>query len=185
MKGLIMDPILVLALMPVLGFVVFMVVYWISNIRDSKQFKGDHILIEEIELWLRTLPKKKEDNKEDENQVTPEEKKAYHKKKSADWYQNNKELTKERMGDRPQTIRREKKRIVQEIKSNNPCTDCGQFFHYSMMDFDHVRGVKIGDVGTLSGKNAPLKVILEEIEKCELVCANCHRYRSWTRMQGE
>lgn len=30
------------------------------------------------------------------------------------------------------------------------------------------------EISTLVGKGAPLKLIVEEIEKCELLCANCH-----------
>jgi hypothetical protein len=44
------------------------------------------------------------------------------------------------------------------------------------MDFDHVRGTKISDVSNLRTTKA-----LEEIKKCELVCAVCHRLRTMER----
>ena len=74
-----------------------------------------------------------------------------------------------------------KRRLVAELKSG-PCLDCGLRFHHAAMDFDHVRGVKINDVATLvsNGRSG----ILEEIAKCELVCANCHRVRTYRRLHG-
>lgn len=55
-----------------------------------------------------------------------------------------------------------------------PCADCGDTFHYSQMDFDHVHGEKVREVPLLKNKAA----ILKEAAKCDVVCANCHRERS-------
>lgn len=70
---------------------------------------------------------------------------------------------------------------VQELKTENPCVQCGQHYHYSAMDFDHVRGEKVANVATLADAGYSLDVVKEEIAKCDLVCANCHRYRTWQR----
>jgi len=64
-------------------------------------------------------------------------------------------------------------RFVAALK-NVPCTDCGGTFHYCQMDFDHVRGEKLGGVSRMNTR----EVILEEVAKCEVVCANCHRERT-------
>jgi hypothetical protein len=64
-------------------------------------------------------------------------------------------------------------RFVASLK-NVPCADCGGMFHYCQMDFDHVRGEKLGGVSRMNTKEA----ILEEVAKCEVVCANCHRERT-------
>jgi hypothetical protein len=51
------------------------------------------------------------------------------------------------------------------------------------MDFDHVRGKKLYEIGSSIGcMNA--QQLLAEIAKCEVVCANCHRMRTHTRKQG-
>jgi hypothetical protein len=50
------------------------------------------------------------------------------------------------------------------------------------MQFDHVRGEKLGDVSALI-RTAPHAVVLAEIEKCDLVCANCHADRTYRRAQ--
>lgn len=60
-----------------------------------------------------------------------------------------------------------------------PCTDCGDTFRPEAMDFDHVRGVKVANVSDMVGR--PTRELLEEIAKCELVCAVCHRVRTVDR----
>lgn len=74
------------------------------------------------------------------------------------------------------------RRHVRAIK-DNPCVDCGGWFHFSAMDFDHVRGSKDGNVSELVARGRSLRLIDREIAKCDLVCSNCHRVRTWTRNQ--
>lgn len=69
---------------------------------------------------------------------------------------------------------------IVELKSNTPCKDCGIQYHFCIMDFDHKDGeVKSFGIGKMStrGKN----LIEQEIAKCDLVCANCHRMRTFKR----
>jgi hypothetical protein len=47
------------------------------------------------------------------------------------------------------------------------------------MDFDHVRGEKFKGVGGMFGCSQVR--VLAEIAKCELVCACCHRIRTFQR----
>lgn len=76
--------------------------------------------------------------------------------------------------------RRQKLRsLIIELKSV-PCTDCGNRFPYYVMDFDHVRGDKQRNISQLVHAGATDQM-LAEIEKCEVVCANCHRIRTFTR----
>jgi hypothetical protein len=49
------------------------------------------------------------------------------------------------------------------------------------MDLDHVRGEKVASVSTFSRQTRSLDALLAEIEKCDPVCANCHRERSQQR----
>ena len=74
-------------------------------------------------------------------------------------------------------------RDIQYIKEANPCTDCKNYFPYYVMQFDHVRGRKVMKVNRLvyvTGR----KNVDAEIDKCELVCANCHAIRSYKRQHG-
>ncbi len=63
---------------------------------------------------------------------------------------------------------------------DQPCTDCRQRYIAAVMEFDHVRGSKRKDVS----RAKTLASALQEITKCELVCANCHRVRTYERAQA-
>lgn len=71
-----------------------------------------------------------------------------------------------------------------EIKSQ-PCTDCGLCFDPCCMDFDHVRGEKTHPISHMLRQEYSMERIEEEIAKCELVCANCHRIRTRDRQLGK
>lgn len=58
----------------------------------------------------------------------------------------------------------------------SPCVDCGLSFHPCCMDFDHVRGDKVLVISKMF--TCSWERVLQEIEKCDLVCANCHRIRT-------
>ena len=66
-----------------------------------------------------------------------------------------------------------------------PCTDCGQRFHPVAMDFDHVRGEKLANVSALFCAQWSLDQIQIELNKCELVCACCHRLRTLKRATSD
>lgn len=67
------------------------------------------------------------------------------------------------------------KAFVDDLKYKIPCADCVRLFKPCQMDFDHVRGEKVEQVSRLIGDPR----LRDEITKCELVCANCHRVRTW------
>jgi hypothetical protein len=79
--------------------------------------------------------------------------------------------------------RRERNRsIVIEIK-HSPCADCSQIFPPVCMDFDHRTGEekiygRTGGVARLVNTGSSVEKLLAEIQKCDLVCANCHRIRT-------
>lgn len=49
------------------------------------------------------------------------------------------------------------------------------------MDFDHVRGEKKFNLAVAANKNISIARIQDEIAKCDVVCANCHRERTFKR----
>ena len=71
-------------------------------------------------------------------------------------------------------------RYLKEVKEKNPCMDCKISYPYYMMDFDHVRGKKQANVAELINTLSK-KRIDTEIAKCEVVCSNCHRARTYMR----
>lgn len=58
-----------------------------------------------------------------------------------------------------------------------PCMDCNKVYPWYVMDFDHVRGEKKFNIG--ASRHCGINKIKEEIEKCEIVCSNCHRFRTY------
>lgn len=70
--------------------------------------------------------------------------------------------------------RNKKKEQLRDIKSRKGCKDCG-IKDWRVLDFDHLgnKAFGIADRPDLSWK-----VILAEVEKCEVRCANCHRIKT-------
>jgi hypothetical protein len=68
---------------------------------------------------------------------------------------------------------------------NVPCMDCGVRYPPCAMDFDHRDGSsKRAAVSRMIGR-AGRPRILEEVAKCDIVCANCHRLRTFRRRLGQ
>lgn len=84
---------------------------------------------------------------------------------------------------RIESAKKQKQRLklwVREQKSK-PCLDCNTVYPYYVMQFDHRPGtVKIDAISRL-GKDGRVKIVQVEIDKCDLVCANCHAVRTFNR----
>jgi hypothetical protein len=72
------------------------------------------------------------------------------------------------------------KRKLAEIKEASGCVDCGINNHI-ILDFDHLRNKKY-NISRMIHDGFSWKAIKKEIEKCEIVCANCHRIRTYNRL---
>lgn len=70
--------------------------------------------------------------------------------------------------------------FINELKAVTPCMDCKNIYNPVVMDFDHLHA-KTANVSRLVHSSLSLESIREEITKCELVCANCHRIRTYER----
>lgn len=68
--------------------------------------------------------------------------------------------------------------IVNAAK-DRPCADCGREFPSYVMDLDHVRGEKVMAVGAMVARCVSYERLLAEIAKCDVVCSNCHRERTY------
>lgn len=67
------------------------------------------------------------------------------------------------------------------LKESLACTDCGEKFPAYVMHWDHLPGhQKIASISDLVGSRRRT-LTLTELEKCELVCANCHVLRTISR----
>ncbi|SRR6266498_4310479 len=93
-----------------------------------------------------------------------------------EYYKQNREKISKQQREN-QAVRREENRIfIREVK-NVPCADCGVKYPWYCMDFDHVQGEKEFNVSMMIEKSRAR--IQKEIDKCEVVCSNCHRERTY------
>lgn len=77
------------------------------------------------------------------------------------------------------------RQFIHETKHNKPCVDCHEIFPHYILDFDHLPGFeKKFNVSNASNASS-LQAIQDEVKKCELVCANCHRHRTFMRLAKE
>ncbi len=68
---------------------------------------------------------------------------------------------------------------VRQLLQRQPCTDCG-LADPVVLEFDHV-GEKRATVASLVGTGASPDRLDEELQRCEVVCVNCHRRRTAAR----
>lgn len=93
-------------------------------------------------------------------------------------------------GQKDKTLKRNRDRRnhiskwLHEYKSGKCCADCGENYPYWMLDFDHLpeKGSKSFNIALFRTTTMSLEKVKEEVEKCEVVCANCHRNRTFYRI---
>lgn len=85
--------------------------------------------------------------------------------------------TSTRQRDRRNKIRK----FLQEYKSTHPCKDCKEQYPYWIMQFDHLQN-KDFTIAMFSTTTSDLELIKSEVEKCDVVCANCHANRTFHRL---
>ncbi len=70
---------------------------------------------------------------------------------------------------------------LNKLKESKPCQDCGKYYEAFLMDYDHLPGnLKADNVSNIL-RNYGWDKVVEELEKCDLVCCMCHRRRSKER----
>ena len=100
----------------------------------------------------------------------PKVKKAKHAEYSREHYLKNRADTRQRTKD----IKAKEKAKWYLFKSTLKCTHCG-FGHVATMDFHHEDpSTKEGSVHQFIS-NGQFAKAYEEIKKCIVLCANCHR----------
>lgn len=91
---------------------------------------------------------------------------------SKEWYENNKERhnkqTREWHRNNPKRL------FVEQLKQSSNCMMCG-FSHPAALQFHHRDpSSKVEAVANMLGGKYSLDDIKAEIDKCDLLCANCH-----------
>lgn len=99
-----------------------------------------------------------------------EAQKKYHR----DWYHAHKDVYGPRKRIRGLRTRRFIRRILNEFKLIVGCKECGYCKHPRALEFHHrdpvTKKFDISSGATVYG----LKRVLEEVDKCDVLCANCH-----------
>ncbi len=100
-------------------------------------------------------------------------------------YLCNKDAYKKRGLINGRSSRRRLATLVYEYLENHPCVDCGQS-NPVLLDFDH-RNDKFKSISEMIKSRYSWAKIQEEISKCDVRCANCHRLRTakqfgWKRL---
>ncbi len=97
---------------------------------------------------------------------------------SAHYYSNH-EVEKAKRIDRKVKIRED----FNDLRSKLSCTACGQN-HPAALDFHHTDpSTKERNVTTAIHQGWSMSRVLEEMQKCTVLCASCHRILHWEERQ--
>lgn len=91
------------------------------------------------------------------------------------WYHKNKDRIRIKKRQQRVAYLRKLRAVLNEAKSK-PCADCGQNYPPYVMDFDH-KGNKEFVISDSLFKG--ISKLEQEMAKCDVVCANCHRERTF------
>lgn len=94
------------------------------------------------------------------------------------WYVENKQEHVARVGVRNEQARAAHRSRLTAYLLEHPCVDCGED-DLRVLDLDHEDpSLKLTGVARLLGMHVPWERIEQEIAKCSVRCANCHRRRT-------
>lgn len=102
------------------------------------------------------------------------------KEKRKQWYEERIKNPEYAEKLRKQARERDKyiKQFLAQYKLEKGCQDCGYNKHRTALDFDHVTGDKKFNLAF----SKSITQAKAEIKKCEVVCSNCHRIRTYNRI---
>jgi hypothetical protein len=105
------------------------------------------------------------------SRVTPEKNREYQRR----WLAKNKELQKARN----KANRDQKLSILRQYKVEKGCKQCGER-HPACLHFHHRnKEDKQHGITEMISQARSIKSIMSEIEKCDILCANCHAKEHW------
>lgn len=104
--------------------------------------------------------------------------KSCSRNKSKEYYNNNKEkhLIYTRKAKKDRIV--EAKQYILSLLAINPCTICKESDPV-VLEFDHLSNKK-KTIAEMVGEGYRLQSIKDEISKCQVLCANCHRRKTAT-----
>ena len=99
-----------------------------------------------------------------------------HKPFRKNWYEDNKERHLEQVKARKHEARNIAREYVWNYLSTHPCVECGENDPV-VLEFHHRHG-KDKAVSEMVTGGYPTSTIQGEIDKCDVLCANCHRKKT-------
>ena len=97
------------------------------------------------------------------------------RKISRKYYHDNREKHLKEVAIRKRKVIKNNQLKLLEILKNNSCFICG-FDNHLALEFDHIKGNKFKEIGRI--KEYSWKTIQKELDKCQILCANCHRIKT-------
>ena len=94
-------------------------------------------------------------------------------KQQSEWYESHKKEHLKNVRRNTNNARDAARPYVWEYLSTHPCSECGES-DPQVLEFDHISG-KTKDISAMVGQGYSLDTIQTEIDKCRVLCANCHR----------
>lgn len=113
----------------------------------------------------------------------PSNKPGYQKEYIRNHYLLNKDYYKAKAVARKAEELPRRRAIVNRFKLAKGCIDCGFNSHPEALDFDHVVGVKCFNISHAVNGMRSWNLVKDEIRKCEVRCANCHRIATASRRE--
>lgn len=111
----------------------------------------------------------------DKDRYQSEEYKEYQRNYQRGWYERHKIKRRALIRERKAAIYE----YIQNVKNQSHCVDCGQR-HPATLHFHHLNSEdKLFNIGEAVDKGFSLDTIKKEIEKCIVLCANCHAIRHY------
>lgn len=107
--------------------------------------------------------------------------KECHRQIDKEYYLNNKDYHRKQVQKRREAAKTTLRVWYLEYLRKNPCVDCGES-DTLVLEPDHIGSDKKFNVSYIVGRGLSLQTLKDELAKCEIVCANCHRRRTIKRM---
>lgn len=93
-------------------------------------------------------------------------------------YLNNKQYYLNKALKRNVIVKHNCQIYIAKYLANHPCVDCGEN-DILVLEFDHTdRRDKDLEISKIIRRRGSLQKLIEEIDKCEVRCANCHRRKT-------
>jgi len=100
------------------------------------------------------------------------------KKYMKDHYRRNKDYYIKKARKNEIKYRKIYRDFIVDYLKNHPCIDCGEE-DIVVLEFDHrEKDEKEFNISSLSKNGFKLKLLKNEIDKCDVRCANCHRRKT-------